>query len=564
MLATPKERAERVGAMMASAISVEFQVTGESDHIRLNVSGPNGFQFSKDFAAGKNPIFRLADNATKNIDGAYTYEIVVTPKIADGVKKQLQSAREAGDDAAVTRILYDNNLVEATTQSGTFTIANGAIISPDLEERPGIGGAKVTSAGNTPSGSGVNATTRHPATPLDNVIADDLIVQGSACVGLDCVNNESFGFDTVRLKENNTRLKFDDTSTGTGFPNVDWQLTANDSASGGANKFSIEDITNSKVPVTVTGTAPTNSIFVASTGKVGFRTASPALDLHITTGDTPAIRQEQTNASGFTAQTWDIGANEANWFVRDVTGGSRLPLRIRPGAPTSSVDIAASGNVGIGTASPQKKMHILGASGAVTTFPSGAMGAADNLLIENNGNNHLSFVDSSTGQTLIRFIRDGAASMNGFVSYTHSNDALELGTNGSQRLHIDNAGNIGIGGVSTPTNPLQHSSGAFLSAGGTWTNASSRSFKQDITDLSAKEAFETLNGLTPVKYAYKVDPTERHVGFIAEDVPDMVATKDRKGLSSMDIVAVLTEVVKEQQKTIDELKSRLSDLEKKN
>jgi len=25
---------------------------------------------------------------------------------------------------------------------------------------------------------------------------------------MDCVNNESFGFDTLRLKENNTRIKF--------------------------------------------------------------------------------------------------------------------------------------------------------------------------------------------------------------------------------------------------------------------------------------------------------------------------------------------------------------------
>src|SRR5882724_12920864 len=73
----------------------------------------------------------------------------------------------------------------------------------------------------------------------DTVIPDDLIVQGSACVGLDCVDGESFGFDTLRLKENNTRIKFDDTSTSAGFPNHDWQLTANDSASGGANKFSI-------------------------------------------------------------------------------------------------------------------------------------------------------------------------------------------------------------------------------------------------------------------------------------------------------------------------------------
>ncbi len=46
--------------------------------------------------------------------------------------------------------------------------------------------------------------------------------------------------------------------------------------------------------------------------------------------------------------------------MRDVTGGSRLPFRIRPGAPTSAIDIAASGNVGIGTASPQAKLHVAG------------------------------------------------------------------------------------------------------------------------------------------------------------------------------------------------------------
>src|SRR4051795_7237611 len=132
----------------------------------------------------------------------------------------------------------------------------------------------------------------------DFVIADDLIVQGSACVGLDCVDGESFGFDTIRLKENNTRIKFDDTSTGAGFPNNDWQLTANDSASGGANKFSIEDITAATVPFTVTGSAPTNAIFVDSTGRVGLRTSTPVLDLHIATSNTPAMRLEQNNSGG--------------------------------------------------------------------------------------------------------------------------------------------------------------------------------------------------------------------------------------------------------------------------
>ena len=131
----------------------------------------------------------------------------------------------------------------------------------------------------------------------DQVIPDDLIVQGSTCVGLDCVNNESFGFDTLRLKENNTRIKFDDTSTSPGFPADDWQLTANDSPSGGLNKFSIENVTRSQIPFTVVGGAPTNSVFVASNGKVGLRTSTPVLDVHVSTSDTPAHRLEQTAAA---------------------------------------------------------------------------------------------------------------------------------------------------------------------------------------------------------------------------------------------------------------------------
>src|SRR3981189_1202573 len=96
---------------------------------------------------------------------------------------------------------------------------------------------------------------------------------------------ESFGFDTIRMKENNTRIKFDDTSTAAGFPANDWQLTANDSASGGASKFSIEDITGAKVPFTIRAGAATNSIFVDSTGRLGLRTATPVLDIHANTSN---------------------------------------------------------------------------------------------------------------------------------------------------------------------------------------------------------------------------------------------------------------------------------------
>jgi hypothetical protein len=60
-----------------------------------------------------------------------------------------------------------------------------------------------------------------------------------------------------------------------------------------------------------------------------------------------------------------------------------------------------------------------------------------------------------------------------------------------------------------------------------------------------------------VRFNYKADQSEEYVGFIAEEVPELVATASRTGLSAMDIVAVLTSVVQQQQKQIDELEARL-------
>ena len=102
------------------------------------------------------------------------------------------------------------------------------------------------------------------------------------------------------------------------------------------------------------------------------------LDVHANTTDTPAIRLEQNNTGGFTAQTWDIAGNEANFFVRDVSSGSRLPFRIRPGAPTSSLDISASGNVGIGTGSPARLFSIFATANPVVQLTDNTTGTTVN------------------------------------------------------------------------------------------------------------------------------------------------------------------------------------------
>lgn len=80
-----------------------------------------------------------------------------------------------------------------------------------------------------------------PAVQADQLIADDLIVDGSLCVGLDCVVDQPFSFTTLDLKENNLRIFFNDTSTTAAFPKNDWEIFANDSANGGASFLGFAD-----------------------------------------------------------------------------------------------------------------------------------------------------------------------------------------------------------------------------------------------------------------------------------------------------------------------------------
>lgn len=421
-----------------SSIQWDLSITGQ-DKVTVTVLSPSGISFSRDFSNGKNPSFSVADLGDDAEDGQYNYELRVSQKVDAGVKKKLENARAQNDEAAIRKLQKEHGLDRATVQSGTFTILNGSIVNPDGVESDANDSASAARGITTDTAASAGGRNWQVGT-LDQVIPDDLIVQSSTCTGFDCVNGENFGFDTFRLKENNLRIHFDDTSSSAGFPANDWRIVANDSASGGANKFVIEDSTAARNPMTIEAAAPANALYVDSTGNVGFQQSAPGLDLHLTTSDTPALRLEQTNAGGFTAQTWDIGANEANFFIRDLTGGSRLSFRIRPGAPTSSIDIAADGDVGIGTASPAARLHV-----ADTTASATAMRIHNNQA---NGNSAIEYLDDAGNIDLFFGIQNSTSTTR--LNSLNSNPIVML-TNSTERLRIASNGLVTITGDLTVT-----------------------------------------------------------------------------------------------------------------
>lgn len=552
----------QVANMAAFGSSVRWDVSAQNSGTILTVAAPDGRVFRKEFKAGTAPDFSIVDKSGGRLpDGQYTYELRLNPVSSPGIKDALAQGRK-DDEPEDVRATRKRAELPALVQSGSFAILNGSLVNPGAVEAGSRPVSKVTEQPRpqaTIAGTTVTKSAQHHPLLIampDQVIPDDLIVQGSACVGLDCVNNETFGFDTIRLKENNDRLQFDDTSTAAGFPTNNWQIRANDSASGGASFLGFVDqgatgnSTDGTLVLSVRAGAPANSVLVDSSGRLGLRTATPVLDIHTTTGNTPALRFEQNGSGGFTAQTWDIAGNEANFFIRDVTGGSRLPFRIRPGAPTSSIDIANTGNVNIGTSGGAGLSYRLRVQGAPAS-------TLHTLMTTNDYN-------GSVGSGLA--FETGAASGNtSFRIY-----AFQTGGSANADLALQpTGGRIGIG-TTTPDQLLSVNGQASKAGGGSWAVFSDERLKQMKGRFNS--GLKAVMQLQPIRYEYLqnnalgIKSEGEHVGFGAQAlqkiIPEAVTTNDRGYLlvNNDPIIWTMLNAIKEQQKEIEQLKGQVRQL----
>lgn len=490
----------------------------ESSEVTVSIAGPNGEVTSKTFAATETVSLNLESELGESLpDGQYVWEIRFL-RAPTGERLEARR-RDAGGSPGAASVRLD-------TAHGSFRIDQGRV-AQRADESPAV---------DAPSSSGL-----HTITSADQVIADDQIVQQSLCVGQDCVNGESFGFDTIRVKENNLRIHFQDTSNSASFPSNDWRLVANDSNNGGANRFSIEDATAGRSPFTVQAGARANSLFINSAGRLGLGTATPSVGVHLVDGNTPAFRMDQLGG-GWPRQIWDVAGNEVNFFVRDITNSSRLPFRIRPGAPTNSLAIDSSGKVGMGTISPSANLHVTGASGT-TQF-----------LVEETG------ADSAV-EVLFNLACDCAPGFR--LQNTTNGEVWFFRHNSTGDFALDNVGGAGLEVRISKTGDM------FLT--GALNQSSSRSLKEELEPVDGVSVLQALERLDLYEWQY-IGTESRHLGPTAEEFSAAYGLGNSdKAIAPADMAGVALAAIKslheknqELESTIELLTARLEALESQN
>ena len=257
--------------------------------------------------------------------------------------------------------------------------------------------------------------------------------------------------------------------------------------------------------------AYTERMRIDGSGNVGIGTATPAQPLDVV-GNIRGSSAVMANGAMLAGN--GSAAAPGHSFVNYSGSGVWYPgsnaLAFSSGA-AERVRIDSSGNVGVGTASPSARLHV---SGGDAMLDLGAF---------------LNFTGTS-GHTAIR--RDGALL------------GMTFRTASTQRMIIDDSGNVGIG-TATPSAMLEVAGSVKATS---FITTSDRRLKTEIREIKGWDLIRALQG---VRYRMKSSGDEEY-GLIAQDVerimPEAVVTDAKtgfKGVKYQALISPLIEAVKE-------------------
>jgi hypothetical protein len=345
---------------------------------------------------------------------------------------------------------------------------------------------------------------------------------------------------------------------------------------------------------------------VVTETKIAYFKGNSGIQIDGTTGKYNALLISNNNTDIPALFVEQKGTGEAAHFGGSVQIAidkqSKQPaLGIYQKQSTQPAAVFVGGKVGIGTADPKQALDVNGniyVRNGVIQNGGDPLTTSTDLGLYSHDQYH--WIRLVTNQAPIRFFTDGGTGSTirlsvekdgnvGIGTTDNESAKAKLDVRGSAIISekldakgdVEVTGRISCGGLiaivntdssknkkylscSTHDGKLKHFAGA-INADERFTieMACSRELKENIASISTEEAISTLEHLNPVKYDYKNDRAFRpNIGFIAEEMPDNLASYDKKSLSPFEVTPILTKVVQEQQKTIALLQQRLDEFER--
>jgi hypothetical protein len=337
---------------------------------------------------------------------------------------------------------------------------------------------------------------------------------------------------------------------------------------------------------------------IDSGGNVGIGTSSPSQKLEVN-GLLQLNRQPENDSAiyfGSTTSNYVYGSDSSDL----ITFGTNNSEKVR---------IQSNGNVGIGTSSPDRLVHIQkGDAGSAVSDANTA------LMVENSSHSIIQMASPNTVSNRICF-GDPQNANAGRLTYDHNVDTFTIHVNGSERMRITSGGTIrinqtssddpsgnGVVGVAIGTdyiscNGNQGNSAVFgrvgsdgscvlfrrhtSNVGSISVNSTSTSYNEN-SDYRLKENVVDLDGaitrvkqLAPKRFNFIVDAETTVDGFLAHEaqavVPESVTgTKDEvdddgnpvyQGIDKSKLVPLLTAALQEAIAKIEMLETKVAALE---